>query len=85
LQRKERIAADPVPAVDGAWISFGIVDQQMDAIGADTSDQGELLGVSALVPGQPTMREQLERTVISLDHDQRFANLATVLQLKIIY
>ena len=65
-------------------IRFGVVDQQMDAIGAGASYQSEQLTTAALAVGQPTMCEKLERTVFSLYHDQRFADLATVLLLKVI-
>ena len=84
LQDQERVAAHPVPAVGMVPIRFGVVDQQMDAIGAGASHQSEQLTATALAIGQPTMCEKFERTVISLYHDQRFADLATVLQLKVI-
>jgi hypothetical protein len=64
-------------------IRFAVVDQQMDAIGAGASHKSEQLTATALAIGQPTMCEKLERTVFSLYHDQRFADLATVLQFKI--
>ena len=56
----------------------------MDAIGAGASHQSEQLTATGLAIGQPTMCEKLEGTVFSLYHDQRFADLATVLQLKVI-
>ena len=84
MQDQERVAAHPVPAVGMVPIRFGVVDQQMDAIGSGASHQSEQLTATALAIGQPTMCEQLERTVISLYHDQRFADLATVLRHKVI-
>ena len=56
----------------------------MDAIGSGASHQSEQLTATTLAIGQPTMCEKLERAVIPLYHDQRFADLATVLRHKAI-
>jgi len=73
-----------MPMVDAARIAIGVVDQQVYTIAIATPHQGEQDAVSAFVACQPTMREQLEAAVIALDHDQRFPDLATVLQKKLV-
>jgi hypothetical protein len=84
LQGTQSLRADAMPVVHMARIAIGVMDQQVYTIGIATPHQREQNAFIAFVACQPTMREQLEAAVIALDHDQRFPDLATVLQKKLI-
>jgi hypothetical protein len=74
-----------MPLVYVPWIAIGLVDQQVYTIGVATSDQSKKgCAVIAMLACEPTMCQQLEAAVIALDHNQRFPDLATVLQKKFI-
>jgi hypothetical protein len=70
-----------MPVVYVVWIASGLLNQKVHTIGIAASDQGE---GRAVISVEPTMCEQFEASVVALDHDQGFPNLAAVLQKKLI-
>ena len=63
-----------------AGLAIGLADEQVYAIGIAASDESVSGTLIAILAGEPTMCEQFEASVVALDHDQGFPDLAAVLQ-----